>query len=166
MTVMFDRFFGVPQSVMRNRIWADMKPAEQSLYICLMHESERYRSRLLRRNDEGLSGLAGLSSRALTNARKKLQERGLLLCKRGSGNVYIYEICNPETRIPWPGDPRERVRYTKAQRDNTNLKGPVGGDYAPPSWDTFGNQASLVTEGDPKKPTGRELLEYGLPLKF
>jgi hypothetical protein len=119
-TTMIDRFFGVPQAVVRLGIWAEMKPTEQSLYICLMHDSERYKTRELRRTDAELSTLSGLSSRSFCNARKKLQERRLFVCKRGSGNSYVYTLCDPETGQPWPGDPKRAVPYLKKITVKTN----------------------------------------------
>jgi|SRR5438270_8865965 len=96
---MFDRYFGIPQHVIRSGLWANMKPSQQSLYICLMHESERCSTRLLRRPDASLCELSGLSSRAFCDARKKLQEIGLIQCRRGAGNIYLYTICNPENLV-------------------------------------------------------------------
>jgi hypothetical protein len=113
MTTMFDKFFGMPHYVIRSGTWAVMKPAEQSLYTCLLHDSERYRTRELQRTDAQICELAGLSSRACRDARIKLAEGGLVRYKRGSGNVYVYTLCNPETGEPWPGDPKEPIRYIK-----------------------------------------------------
>jgi predicted DNA-binding transcriptional regulator len=113
MTTMFDKFFGMPNSVIRSGTWAAMKPAEQSLYTCLLHDSERYRTRELQRTDAQICKLAGLSSRACRDARIKLHERGLVRYKRGNGNVYVYTLCNPETGEPWPGDPKQPIRYIK-----------------------------------------------------
>jgi predicted DNA-binding transcriptional regulator len=110
---MFDRYFGVPQSLVRLGMLGQMKPTEVTLYICLLHESERYRTRELQRTDAQLHDLARLSSRACRDARIKLQERGLVRYRRGRGNVYIYTLCNPETGKPWPGDPRRQIRYVK-----------------------------------------------------
>jgi hypothetical protein len=113
MTTMFAEFFGMPQRVIRSGIWAKMKPSERSLYVCLFHDSERYRTRELQRTDSQICELAGLSSRACRDARIKLAERGLLRYKRGSGNVYVYTLCNPGTGEPWPGDPKKPIRYIK-----------------------------------------------------
>jgi len=110
---MFPMFFGVPQFVVRSGLWAQMRPTEQSLYICLLHDSERCSTRELLRTDAQICKLAGLSSRSLCNARKKLQERGLCLCIRNSGNRYTYTLCNPETQQPWLGDPKKRIQYLK-----------------------------------------------------
>jgi hypothetical protein len=112
---MFDRYFGIPQHVIRSGLWASMKPSQQSLYICLMHESERCSTRLLRRTDGSLCELSGLSSRAFCNARKKLQEFRLVQCHRSTGNIYAYTLCNPETGTPWPGAPKERFLYRRKE---------------------------------------------------
>ena len=116
-TVMLDRYFGIPQHVIRSGLWARMKPSEWSLYVCLMHESERYSTREIQRTDVALCALAGVSSRAFCNARKKLQEYGLLICHRGRGNAYVYTVCDPQTGTPWPGDPKQKIPYRR--RDGT-----------------------------------------------
>lgn len=117
MTVMFPRYFGLPQAVIRSRIWRGMKPSEQSFYVFLCHESERKASREVRRTDAEIRDWTGLSSRALSRARKKVQEIGLALCHRAKGNVYIYTLCNPETGRPWEGDPKTPVRYERVDGD-------------------------------------------------
>src|SRR4051812_19989580 len=110
---MIDKFFGLHQSLIRSGVWASMKPSEQSLYVYLMHESERYRTRELSRTDAQASDLTGLSARSLRDARIKLQEHALVKCGRGAGNVYCYTICNPETGQPYEGDPKVPVIYRK-----------------------------------------------------
>jgi hypothetical protein len=110
---MFTNYFGVPQSVMRLGTWARLKPSEQSLYICLLHESERYSTRRIRRSDSELVQLSGGSSRAFRNARIKLKENGLIDYERGRGNVYVYMLCDPATGRPWPGDPKAKIAYLK-----------------------------------------------------
>jgi|SRR5215469_8559784 len=83
-----------------------------------MHESERCSTRQLTRRDAALCQLSGLSSRTLCNARKKLQELKLIVCTRGQGNVYRYDVCNPETGKPWPGDPKQRALYQKKEKQS------------------------------------------------
>lgn len=122
---MFDRYFGVPQSLVRLGTLGQMKPTEVSLYICLLYESERYCTPELQRTDAQLCELGRLSSRACRDARIKLQERGLVRCKRGRGNVYIYTLCNPETSEPWPGDHTHQVRYIKKSDRDSSPVAPV-----------------------------------------
>lgn len=113
MTTMIPRFFGVHQAVMRTGLWAEMRPSEQSLYVALMHESERRSTRKFKLKDAEVARLYGLAPRTLCNARKKLQEYRLILCLSGPGNVYTYTICDPETAWPYPGEPDKRVPYVK-----------------------------------------------------
>ena len=133
MTVMIERYFGIPQQVIRMGLWAQMKPSEQSLNVCLMHESERYSTRRLQKTDATLSKMAGLSPRAFCNARKKLQERKLVACKRSGGNIYEYTICNPETGLPWPGDPKARIHYLKKESGSPQQQAPVLSEWTPPA---------------------------------
>ena len=116
MTVMFPEFFGMPQSVIRTGLWARMRERERSLYTVLLHESERYCTRQFDRTDAQLSSIAGICPRSIREGRIKLQEFGLIIAKRGKGNVYTYTICNPDTHAPWPGDPKARIPYVKKLR--------------------------------------------------
>jgi hypothetical protein len=157
-TVMFDRYFGIPQHVIRTGLWADMKPSEQSLYVCLLHESERYSTREIQRTDAAFCKLSGLSSRAFCTARKRLQERRLLLCRRGKGNVYIYTICNPESGTPWPGDPKKRIAYRK--------KHETGPNNANPTVQNSPHGQAIPVMFISKMPEPRVPKIYGVPLKF
>ena len=171
MTVMFPRFFGVPQWLFRAGLWPQMKPTEHDLYICLLHESERCTTRELRRTDAQLSDLSGVSSRAFCNARKKLQERGLILYRRGGGNVYIYTICDPETGRAWPGDPKIPVLYKKKGDAMNQRNAPqkvvaaAGPKEIKKPTVSFSPSRSSVPSPSPTKPSGR-LEDYGLPLSF
>lgn len=113
MTVMFDRFFGLPQQVLRSGLWKVMRPGEKDLYVFLMAESERCCSRQLGCTDKEIAERVGVKARTLCNARKKLQERGLITCVRQRGNRYQYVICDPSTGQPYPGNPKERMVYVK-----------------------------------------------------
>jgi len=159
-TVMFDRYFGLPQHVIRSGQWAQMKPSEQSLYVCLMFESEHYSSREIKKSDADLHNLTGLSPRAFCNARKKLQERGLVFCRRGRGNVYVYVICNPETGSAWPGDPKHRIVYRRKQ--DLAAEGEVGMHVRSPSTSASAVQSlpAAPIHRNPERP----LESHGVPL--
>jgi len=79
------------------------------LYVYLMEESERRRTRLIRATDSAIRALVGVAPRTLCNARKKLREYGLILYKAEQGNRYAYTICDPKTGAPYPGDPKDRM---------------------------------------------------------
>jgi hypothetical protein len=132
MTVMIDRFFGVHPDVLRAGHWRKMKPGEKDLLIYLMHESERYRSRVLRRRDSEITGLVGVSSRTLCNARKKLQERGLISYSRRQGDEHSYTVCDPSTGSPYPGDARTPVKYKRIQ-DSLSGSSPTTSTSGPPT---------------------------------
>ncbi len=161
MSVMFPKYFGVPHAVIRRGLWAEMKPSEQGLYIALMHESERYRSRELDRMDAKMCSLTGLSPRALRDARIKLQERGLVCCERRLGNVYRYTLCDPETGRPWPGDAKTIIRYRK-KADGNQESSPAGAADFP------SRQVPLTTPTAERErpPEERRPESYGLPGVF
>jgi hypothetical protein len=109
---MIDRFFGLHQELIRSGLCAKMRPGELKLYVYLMHESERWRTRELIRTDAEIRQ-SGLAPRTACNARKKLQEHGFITYRATTGNRYIYTICDPRSGQPYPGGARERVPYVK-----------------------------------------------------
>ena len=132
MTTMIDKWFGIPYAPLRSGQWAKLTPSEQHLYIALMHDSERYSTRELQRTDEQICALVGVKPRSLCNARKKLQELGLIVCQRGRGNVYRYVLCNPETGRPWPGPPKVRVDLKKKDKPEAPAAADPTGPPTPP----------------------------------
>ena len=147
MTTMIDRFFGIHQDVIRSGIWKHMLPGEKDLYVFLMHQSERYCTRQMAVLDADISLNVGVAQRTLCNARKKLQERGLISYSRGSGGRFTYEICNPATRRPYPGHHRQRVVVPKV------TAAPKASDDVPHS--------SPPTPKIPRPPTD-DLSKHGL----
>jgi len=101
-----------------------MKPGQKDLYIYLMEESERCRTLEMKRTDAQIKQAVGVAGRTLCNARKKLQEFGLIQCKKGEGNKYRYIICEPVSKQPYPGDPKHPL--TCAKRDRK-----IGNEYSP-----------------------------------
>lgn len=113
MTVMIETFFGLSQRVIRLGLWLKMKPGEKDLYVFLMFESERCCTREMTRTDQEIRDVVGVAARTLCNARKKLQERGLVRCQKVAGNKFRYTLCDAETREPYPGDPKQRIFYQR-----------------------------------------------------
>src|SRR6266568_2936722 len=122
---MIDSFFGVHPHLLRSGLWRQMKPGEKDLYLYLMEESERYCTRQITATDAQVKLGVGAASRTLCNARKKLQEYGLVQYKSGQGNRYVYVICNPKTGQPYPGDPRLPIIVPKRSRATQNQQQPV-----------------------------------------
>lgn len=120
MTVMIDRFFGLHQQVIRSGLWKKMRPGEKDLYVFLMHKSERHCTRELRCTDMEIDEAIGVKPRTLCNARKKLEEHGLIRCLRRLGNRYEYVLCDPATRQPYPGNPKQAVLYAKKGKETAS----------------------------------------------
>jgi hypothetical protein len=149
-TVMIPRFFGVPQEVIRSGLLRTVKEGEVRLYLALMERSEYYCTREITLTDQQIRGLVGAAPRTLCDARKKLQELGLIQYRKGGGNRYTYVICDPATNNPYPGDPKATIPYQK--------------------------KAKPVLSDMPAKPAPRSILQspkqdappeaYGLPLKW
>ena len=150
MTVMFKGFFGVPQFVIRSGLWARMKPSEQSLYIALCHDSERYCTRELRRSDAEMLKLTGLSSRTLCNARKRLPELGLAHYHLQPGGKHVYTLLNPQTGVPWPGAPDSSPFRAKKK------SGPVSSPTQPESRDNETAEANSAQSTEPNGPWARK----------
>jgi hypothetical protein len=133
MTVMIDSFFGVHPHLLRSGLWTKMKPGEKNLYLFLMEESERRCTRELTATDAQITVAVGTASRTLCNARKKLQEHGLIRYKAGHGNRYRYVICDPKTGEPYPGDPRQPLVVPKRKAQATSRPKPDVADTSPHS---------------------------------
>jgi hypothetical protein len=140
-TQMFPQFFGVPQEIIRNGLFARMKPGEVNLYVYLAHESERYSSRRIKRTDAQITEGAGVASRTLCNARKKLQEYGLIQVAKADGNKYIYTFCDPMTGLPYSGDPKTPVRYQKKSNVSVSVAHAAS---APSQLEVHGIPASAI----------------------
>jgi hypothetical protein len=116
---MFRGFFGLHQQVLRSGLWASLRPGEKDLYVYLMEESERFCTLVLKRTDAEIQAAVGTASRTLCNARKRLQERGLIGYRSGDGNKYQYTICDPATGKPYPGAQRLPFSHAKKRNDET-----------------------------------------------
>jgi hypothetical protein len=113
MTVMIDRFFGMPPGIIRLGTVKSLSGVAIKLYMALWHESERKRTRLVRCTTAELEQLTGCSRNALTTARTDLAHAGLLQAERYGQQSFALLLCDPETGKPWPGDPKERILYQK-----------------------------------------------------
>jgi hypothetical protein len=124
MTVMILRFFGLPQGLIKLGFWKLMKPCERDLYVALMYWSERNCTRELSLTDAQISECVGTSSRAFSTARKRLQEKGLVSCRRSTGNRYVYVLHDLDTLRPYLVGPRVRLSYQKKSSPETSQQIP------------------------------------------
>jgi|GEM_PF-6232113 len=158
---MIEKFFGVHPHVTRTGLWAKMKPGEKDLYIYLMAESERCCTREMKRADAQITAGIGAAARTLCNARKKLQEFGLVLCQKGEGNKYVYSICNPVTGEPYPGDPRAPLICSKRP---TKTNGSISDGFSSPAKD-LNNTPPTPDDANDRACNGRSE-QHGLPGVF
>src|SRR5579863_4904049 len=102
MTTMLERFFGIPQSVVRDGTLKAMSPCALKLYICLWHESERFSNREFTRTTNELIALVGGAPNSYAKARAELK-KGLICAEPYGEEGFIYALCDPVTGKPWPG---------------------------------------------------------------
>lgn len=167
MTTMVDRFFGLQQHVIRSGLFSRLKEGEIRLYVGLMYESERCSTRKLTLTDAQILKMVGVASRTACNARKRLQEFGLIKYELIPGEGYVYTICDSQTQEPYPGNPRQRIQYQKQSKGTpkrTTLAEPPH-LVEPPN--PGSSQSSLATEKRVKNKNGTTPLnEHGLPGVF
>lgn len=113
MTVMIDKFFGIPPGIIRLGKVKSLSGAAVKLLMVLWHESEYNCTRTLRCTTAKLEELTGCSRNALITARADLVSVGLVQVERYGVKGFVLHLCNPETGKPWPGDPKQRIIYVK-----------------------------------------------------
>jgi hypothetical protein len=113
MTVMIGKFFGIPPGIIRLGKVKSLSGAAVKLLMALWHQSERNCTRTLRCTTAGLEELTGCSRNALITARADLVKAGLVQVEPYGVKGFVLHLCDPETRKPWPGDPKHRIIYAK-----------------------------------------------------
>ena len=160
MTVMFPEFFGVPHDLVRLGLMRRMTPSELALYIGLLYESERCRTREFSRSDQQLTALTGVSECALRDARIKLQEHRLVVYQLRPGRRCRYVICDTVTGRPYAGSPKERIQYL---RKNTKASAATGAGQRAEKRD---DRPETGTPDNSQAPDHDELLAHGVPINF
>ena len=113
MTTMIRRYSGFPPEIFERNLVPRMKGVALALYLFLCRWSDKKSSLEFRATDKEIRGQTGASTRALCGARVTLQTLRLIECKREPGGEYTYWLCDPETGVPFPGDPRLKAKYRK-----------------------------------------------------
>lgn len=113
MTVMCDRFFGLPQSLIRNGLFKNLSKPASDLIVGLWHESERYSTRKFTRTTREMIELIGGSRNSHAKARAELIRAGLVVVEPKGIDGFEYHLCNPETGEPWPLPPKVPVPYRR-----------------------------------------------------
>jgi hypothetical protein len=113
MTTMIAEFSGVPREIVRHGKLKNLSGVALKLYMALWHQSERYRTRMLRCSTTELEELTGCSRNALITARADLARAGLVQGEPHGGRRFVFHLCDPNTGKPWPGDPKQRIIYER-----------------------------------------------------
>ena len=132
MTVMCERFFGVPQPAVRLGKVKELSPIAVKLYLALWHESERYSTRELTRTTAQVQALVGGSPNSHTKARTELAQAGLVVSEPYGTEGFVFVLCNPETGKPWPFPPKEKLQYQKKGTSSATVaQSPVKSERPP-----------------------------------
>ena len=112
MSVRFPRWFGVPPELYELRFFRKMSPSGRGLYMTLCSWSDRKSSRQFEVKDADLEDESGLSRRSLHDARKHLSSLGMVQITKKPGG-HVYTLCDLRTRLPYPGDPKAKLKWSK-----------------------------------------------------
>lgn len=113
MTIMFRRYSGFPPEIFERGIVRQMRGSALTLYMLLCRISDRKSSRRFEATDNELAKQAGISAKTISSARANLSKLRLVQCERLPGGTYTYELCDVDTGMPFPGDPRAKASYMK-----------------------------------------------------
>lgn len=113
MTVMIDKFFGIPREILRHGKLKDLSGVASKLLMALWCKSEQYCTRTVRCTTAELEELTGCSRNALIKARADLVGAGLVQAEPYGVKGFVFHLCDPNTSKPWPGDPKQRILYVK-----------------------------------------------------
>ena len=111
MTVMFPRFFGIPQSAIRSGKVKELSGSALKLYVALCHDSERHCTRELTRDTTQLQELVGGCRNSHAKARAELVKAGLVRAELYGTEGYVFHLCDPETGKPLPIPPKQKMTY-------------------------------------------------------
>lgn len=143
---MFEPFFGIPQETVRLGKLKHLSGVGAKLYMALCYESERRRTRELTLTVAQLRKLVGGAPNSHVKARNELRDEGLIELEERGSSGFLFRICNPETGRPWPGNPKERVRYQRrgaTGSDTPQARNPPAGSQDSPE----ANEADVCREG-------------------
>ena len=100
MTAMFPSFYAKP-NLLKLGLFPKMSLGELALYEYLIEMCDKRSSRQFKVDPKDVFERTGISERTLITSRKKLLAKGLILYR-----LHVYEVCDPETLKPFPGDPK------------------------------------------------------------
>lgn len=93
-------YFQVPSHVLESSVWAELKPASQSLYIYLLFRAQHDSTPFVTLTAKQLKDGAGLSAVSVSVARKELTDKRLVWPTDKQKEGCQYEILDPATGLP------------------------------------------------------------------
>jgi hypothetical protein len=144
MSIRIARFFGVDPAFVDEGFMAKLSPSAIGLFIYLMRRCDRMSSRQFVAKDREITASTGVSAGALCGARKALCASGLIEHRKDEGGYYTYVICDAMTGKPYPGDPKDAVKYEK----RSSVRPPTGSSPSSPP----DHAAQLRNNKDHKDP--------------
>jgi hypothetical protein len=105
---MIPYWYGKPREIYNTPRFIKMSHATARLYDFLLWMSDRRSSRKFDVTDEEITNRTTIAKRTLAISRKDLEQRGLIVCDR-LPRGYSYQLCDPETGLPYPGDPKAKI---------------------------------------------------------
>jgi hypothetical protein len=127
-SIRIPRWFGVPPELIDDGVVSKMSDSDLRLCVYAYRKCDKQSSRRFRATDKEIAKTAGVSARALQDARIHLRELGVLYCSREPGGPYTYEICDLNTGRPYECDPKENPPYVKRPKlppENGNFTTPL-----------------------------------------
>jgi hypothetical protein len=144
-TVMFNRYFGIHQHVIRSGLLNKLRPSAVLLYLYVLERSEFFCSREIHLLDTDIRAAINVARRSLVRDRQQLNEHGLVQCIRPAiGEKYTYTLCDPLTKKPYPGDPKTRIKYVR--QDASNASEPEQPAKPEPKGDVMKEQLEPTSE--------------------
>ena len=129
---MFDRYSGFPPEIFEMNIVRELSESALRLYFFLCRRSDQKSNRKFAATDREVTEQTGASTRALSSARRELERFGLIACERTLGSGYTYILCDVKTRLPYPGDSKQKPKYTKqGKADKASLEANVAREQLP-----------------------------------
>jgi hypothetical protein len=164
MSVMFPRFFGVPQGAIRLGKMRELSGFATRLYVALCHEFERYSTREVTRTVAQLQELVGGTRNSHAKARSELIEASLMQAEPYGAKGFVFHLCDPETGAPWPLPPQEKALYQPKNGSAPVIMAQDGASHAkprkPPKIDGAGASflfgANAPEQDEPVQPVTKE----------
>ena len=122
-TIVLKRYSGFPPEFFERGIAPTVRDCTFRLYFLLCRESDRMSSRRISFTDNYAREQVGLSQTSMRVARGELKAQGVAVCSRLQGGFYTYEICDLDTGLPYPGDPKQKPSISR-KRDGGALQTP------------------------------------------